>query len=102
MENATFFSTMDLHSTDDANIAEIFNPYNHFHSLSNGMIPAIVILCLCLGFALIENDANRPLMGILSILTKAFTLEQDYGRSDKNTITGSWERTSNRLSPKGL
>ena len=47
------------------------------------MIPAIVILCLCLGFALIENDANRPLMGILSILTKAFTLERDYGKSDK-------------------
>ncbi len=34
------------------------------------MMPAIVIFCLCLGFALIEDDANRPLMGVLSILTK--------------------------------
>lgn len=47
------------------------------------MMPAIVIFCLCLGFALIEDDVNRPLMGVLSILTKAFTLERDCGKLDK-------------------
>jgi Na+/H+-dicarboxylate symporter len=83
LENASIFITTDLQSTDDVNIAEMFIPYNIFQSLSYGMMPAIVIFCLCLGFALIEDDVNRPLMGVLSILTKAFTLERDCGKLDK-------------------
>ena len=66
------------------------------------MMPAIVIFCLCLGFSLIEDDVNRPLMGVLSILTKAFTLERDCGKLIKNAITEFGERTSKRPSPADL
>ena len=51
----------------------MFIPYNPFHSLSEGFLPAIVIFCLCLGLALMGDEENKPLMNLLSIIQAALT-----------------------------
>jgi len=74
LERASFFSTTELQKTDDiTGIVNLFIPYNPFHSLSEGLLPAIVVFCLCLGFALIEDENGRSLMNVLNSLNSAFT-----------------------------
>ncbi|MDQ1253540.1 MAG: hypothetical protein QG646_2712 [Euryarchaeota archaeon] len=73
LKTASFFSTQDLTRPEDLNIIDMFIPYNPFHSLAEGFLPAIVIFCLCLGLALMGNEENKPLMDLLSILQAALT-----------------------------
>ena len=73
LKTASFFSTQDLTRPEDLNIIDMFIPYNPFHSLSEGFLPAIVVFCLCLGLALMGNEENKPLMNLLSILQAALT-----------------------------
>ena len=74
LERASFFSTTELQKTDDiTGVIDLFIPYNPFHSLSEGLLPAIVVFCLCLGFALIDNENGRSLMSVLNTLNAAFT-----------------------------
>lgn len=72
LEKASFFSTSELSQTDDLNIIDMFIPSNPFHSLSDGLLPAIVIFCIFVGFALIGDEIDRPFMGILTTLSGAF------------------------------
>ncbi|MCJ7444936.1 MAG: cation:dicarboxylase symporter family transporter [Methanotrichaceae archaeon] len=73
LERASFFSTQDLIRPDDLNIIDLFIPYNPFRSLSEGFLPAIVVFCVCLGFALMGNEESKPLMNLLNILQAALT-----------------------------
>lgn len=51
LERASFFSTTELQKTDDiTGVIDLFIPYNPFHSLSEGLLPAIVVFCLLPGF----------------------------------------------------
>jgi Na+/H+-dicarboxylate symporter len=82
LKTASFFSTQDLTSTEALDIIDMFIPYNPFRSLSEGIMPAIVVFCLCLGLALMGDEENKPLMNLLSILQTAL-----------NRITGSLAKT---------
>lgn len=73
LEKASFFSTQDLTIPETLNIIDLFIPYNPFHSLSEGFLPAIVVFCMCLGFALMGNEENKPLMDLLNILQTALS-----------------------------
>ena len=68
---ASFFSTQDLAPKTDINLIDQFIPSNPFLSLSDGIIPATVIFCLFLGFALLLDDGNGPILSILRVLLRA-------------------------------
>jgi len=68
---ASFFSTQDLAPQTDFNLIDQFIPSNPFLSLSDGIIPATVLFCLFLGFALLLDDGNGPVMNILRSLLRA-------------------------------
>jgi len=69
--DATFFSTQDLAVKTDMNLIDQFIPSNPFLSLSDGIIPATVLFCLFLGFALMLDDGSGPIVNILRILLRA-------------------------------
>ncbi|MGA2121510.1 MAG: cation:dicarboxylase symporter family transporter [Methanoregula sp.] len=68
---ASFFSTQDLAVKGDLNLIDQFIPSNPFLSLSDGIIPATVLFCLFLGFALMLDDGNGPILNILRSLLRA-------------------------------
>jgi Na+/H+-dicarboxylate symporter len=68
---ASFFSTQDLAVKTDINLIDQFIPSNPFLSLSDGIIPATVLFCLFLGFALMLDDGNGPILTILRSLLRA-------------------------------
>ncbi|ACL17411.1 cation:dicarboxylate symporter family transporter [Methanosphaerula palustris] len=72
-EAASFFSAQDLTETVGFNIIDQFIPSNPFQSLSEGIIPATVLFCLFLGFALMMDDGSGPILSSLRILLGALT-----------------------------
>jgi Na+/H+-dicarboxylate symporter/ABC-type amino acid transport substrate-binding protein len=68
---ASFFSTQDLAVKTDLNLIDQFIPSNPFLSLSDGIIPATVLFCLFLGFALMLDDGSGPILNILRALLRA-------------------------------
>jgi len=68
---ASFFSTQDLAPKTDIDLIDQFIPSNPFLSLSDGIIPATVLFCLFLGFALLLDDGNGPILTILRSLLRA-------------------------------
>ncbi|MFA5269244.1 MAG: cation:dicarboxylase symporter family transporter [Methanoregula sp.] len=68
---ASFFSTQDLVAKNDINLIDQFIPSNPFLSLSDGIIPATVLFCLFLGFALMLDDGSGPILSILRALLRA-------------------------------
>ena len=68
---ASFFSTQDLAVKADFNFIDQFIPSNPFLSLSDGIIPATVLFCLFLGFALMLDDGSGPILSILRTLLRA-------------------------------
>jgi Na+/H+-dicarboxylate symporter/ABC-type amino acid transport substrate-binding protein len=68
---ASFFSTQDLAVKTDINLIDQFIPSNPFLSLADGIIPATVLFCLFLGFALMLDDGSGPIMNILRTLLRA-------------------------------
>lgn len=68
---ASFFSTQDLAVKTDINLIDQFIPSNPFLSLADGIIPATVLFCLFLGFALMLDDGSGPIVNILRTLLRA-------------------------------
>ena len=68
---ASFFSTQDLVVKTDINFIDQFIPSNPFLSLSDGIIPATVLFCLFLGFALMLDDGSGPILSMLRALLRA-------------------------------
>jgi Na+/H+-dicarboxylate symporter len=68
---ASFFSTRDLDAKTDINLIDQFIPSNPFMSLSDGIIPATVLFCLFLGFALMLDDGSGPVVHLLKTLLGA-------------------------------
>lgn len=68
---ASFFSTQDLSVKTELNLIDQFIPSNPFLSLSDGIIPATVLFCLFMGFALMLDDGNGPILTVLRSLLRA-------------------------------
>lgn len=68
---ASFFSTQDLAIKTDIDLIDQFIPSNPFLSLSDGIIPATVLFCLFLGFALMLDDGSGPILNMLRALLRA-------------------------------
>ncbi len=76
--NNSFFSVSQISASTGIDLIELFIPSNLFHSLSEGLMPAIVLFCLLFGFALIGDERNRhfvdELKGLSSTLSKMTNL----------------------------
>lgn len=55
-------------------LLDVYVPHNVFESLSESMIPGVVLYCLLVGFALTQVQNKNPLIGGLSALTQAFQI----------------------------
>jgi len=66
-EAASFFSTQDLAGNAGLNIIDQFIP------TKEGIIPATVLFCLILGFALMMDDGSGPILRSLRTLLGALT-----------------------------
>ncbi len=71
--NPSFYSTRVLPNPEATNMIDLFIPSNIFHSLSEGTIPAIVFFSLLLGFTLIGDDKNKPLVSLINGLSSAIS-----------------------------
>jgi len=69
MPNTSFFSISQLSESPPQDLIELFIPSNPFHSLSEGLMPAIVLFCLLFGFALIGDERNKHFVDILNGLS---------------------------------
>ena len=68
---ASFFSTQALATTTPVNLVDQFIPANPILSLADGIIPATVLFCLFLGFALMMDEGSGPIVNILRLFLKA-------------------------------
>jgi len=71
--SASFFSTAQLSRSEDTDLIELFIPSNPFKSLSEGLMPGIVLFCLLFGFALIGDDKNKPFVELLKGLSSTLS-----------------------------
>ncbi|HNQ26118.1 MAG TPA: cation:dicarboxylase symporter family transporter [Methanoregulaceae archaeon] len=73
IQSASLFSTTTSPASDGINLIDVFIPSNPFFSLAEGLMPAIVLFCLLLGFALIGDAKNRPFVDMLQNLSATFS-----------------------------
>ena len=70
---AFFSSVQNPIQEDNLSLADLFIPSNPFQSLSDGLIPAIVVFCLLIGFSLTADKNSWPILSSLKVLQGAVT-----------------------------
>jgi len=72
---SSFFSTSEISAAEEVSLLDLFIPSNPFHSLAEGFLPGVVLFCLLLGFALIDetNNSNRQILNLLIALETALS-----------------------------
>ena len=73
-ESATFFSTSLIEEKPGFDFLEFYIPFNIFHSLSENLVPAVVIFSLALGIALMQVKNKKPFLDVLSPISSALGL----------------------------
>ena len=68
---ASFFSTALVESGKSIDFLQLYIPANLFYSLTNTIVPAIVVFSLALGGSLIAVDNKEPLLELLHTLGEA-------------------------------
>jgi len=69
---ASFFSTTLVETQPPFDFLHLFIPANFFGSLSQNVVPAVVLFSLSVGIALITIEGKEPLIRAFSILSDAF------------------------------
>ncbi len=70
-ESATFFSTSLVESASDFDLVDLYIPSNPFASLTNSVVPAIVLFSLALGLAVIGVPGKGGFLADLDVVTQA-------------------------------
>ena len=65
VQPSSFFSTTEVAGAEETDLISLFIPSNIFTSLAEGLMPAIVLFCFLLGWALIGDARNRPFVDLL-------------------------------------
>ena len=73
VQSSSFFSTTQVSGPEEGDLVSLFIPSNIFASLAEGLMPAIVLFCLLLGYALIGDVRNRPFVDLLKSLGSALS-----------------------------
>jgi Na+/H+-dicarboxylate symporter len=66
-ESASFFSTSLIEKRPPFNFIDLYIPSNPFHSLANGIVPAVVLFAVVLGVAMIGLERKQVLLDVLSV-----------------------------------
>lgn len=72
-ESSTFFSTTMLESKPEIDFLGLYIPSNLFHSLSNNLVPAVVLFSIAIGVALIGVKEKESALKSMSIVLEALT-----------------------------
>jgi Na+/H+-dicarboxylate symporter/ABC-type amino acid transport substrate-binding protein len=73
IETASFFSTTLLEQPPPFNFVDLFIPSNPFHSLSNNIVPAVVLFSVLLGVALIGVARKQMLLDVFTVAKEALS-----------------------------
>jgi Na+/H+-dicarboxylate symporter/ABC-type amino acid transport substrate-binding protein len=71
VESASFFSTSMVEIERGVDFVELYIPSNFFYSLSNNVVPAVVVFSLAVGIALIGIERKANLLESLDTLGEA-------------------------------
>lgn len=71
LESASFFSTSMVESPQSVNFVELYIPANPFSSLSQAIIPGVVVFGIAVGIALIGVPKKQDLLSVLGSLADA-------------------------------
>jgi len=71
MQSASFFSTSLVEPPQPFDFINLYIPSNPFHSLANGIVPAVVLFSVILGVALIGLGEKQRLIDVLTVAQKA-------------------------------
>ena len=72
-ESASFFSSTLVDAGQEVDFLNLYIPANPFHSLSNAIIPAVVLFSIIAGVALIGVERKQVLLDPLSALLEVLT-----------------------------
>lgn len=73
VETSAFFSEADILPPKKIDFLDIYIPTNIFRALAQGTIPAIVVFCVFLGFALNSIDKKETFLNVFAILAQALS-----------------------------
>jgi Na+/H+-dicarboxylate symporter len=71
LETASFFSSGSPHQPQQTNLVELYLPANIFYSLSNNLVPAVVLFSILMGFALISVSDKEGVLAVFDGLAAA-------------------------------
>lgn len=73
LKTASFFSRSLLIQPEEMNVLQLFIPSNPFRSMSNSIIPAVVLFSIAIGLALMSIKDKNSLLQPLNTLSEALT-----------------------------
>ncbi|MGI9394729.1 MAG: cation:dicarboxylate symporter family transporter [Boseongicola sp.] len=70
LPSGSFFSTSLIEHERTVDLLGIFLPSNPFRSLSENLVPGVVVFCMFVGFALMQTPNNGPILSALDVLNE--------------------------------
>jgi Na+/H+-dicarboxylate symporter len=70
-DTASFFASPGLGGAEAANLLELYLPHNIFYSLSNNLVPAVVLFSIFMGVALISVPGKESILPMFDGLSDA-------------------------------
>jgi Na+/H+-dicarboxylate symporter/ABC-type amino acid transport substrate-binding protein len=77
-QQGRFFSSSAVETPEGFDLLGLYIPANPFRSLSDNVVPAVVLFCLAIGTALMGVPGREPLIAVLDVMTKALTRVNDF------------------------
>jgi len=68
-----FFSTSLLNQPENVDFVSLYIPANPFHSLSENLVPAVVVFCICVGIAFIGITRKESVIGPMRVMLDAMS-----------------------------
>jgi Na+/H+-dicarboxylate symporter/ABC-type amino acid transport substrate-binding protein len=73
IETASFFSTTLVERRPPFNFVDLFIPSNPFYSLSNNVVPAVVLFSVFIGVALVGVERKQALLDVFAVAREALS-----------------------------
>ena len=70
-KSGSFFSTAITKAPEPIRLVEVFIPANFFASLAQSQVPAVVVMCICVGLAVSSLERKQQLIDQLDVLARA-------------------------------
>ena len=73
LDTASFFGSPQSHSVEEPDLYELYLPANIFYSLSNNLVPAVVLFSILVGVALISVPEKAGILRVFDSLADAMS-----------------------------